>query len=106
MHATFDHIFLFFCYSVSSIVSHPNSRKARIGLAHILMYKDKHKEFLEVYKMKDDHTEIHFNPKDKDFIYFWEFLPHLSVIWLFVEEYVLLSFITKLSGKSSFGFWI
>lgn len=47
-----------------------NRKKARIGLAHILMYKDKNKEFVEQYRIKDDHGDLHFNPKDKDFIYF------------------------------------
>ncbi|KAL4506966.1 hypothetical protein ABPG72_001387 [Tetrahymena utriculariae] len=45
-------------------------KKARIGLAHVLMYKDKGKEFVESYKIKDDLTDLHFNPRDKDFIYF------------------------------------
>ncbi|KAL4461041.1 hypothetical protein ABPG74_016513 [Tetrahymena malaccensis] len=45
-------------------------KKARIGLAHVLMYKDKGKEFVESYRIKDDHSDLHFNPRDKDFIYF------------------------------------
>lgn len=35
------------------------------------MYKDKSKEFVESYRIKDDHSDIYFNAKDKDFIYFW-----------------------------------
>ncbi|EAS01473.1 complex 1 protein, LYR family protein (macronuclear) [Tetrahymena thermophila SB210] len=45
-------------------------KKARIGLAHVLMYKDKGQEFVESYRIKDDPSDLHFNPRDKDFIYF------------------------------------
>lgn len=44
-------------------------KKARIGLKHVLYYKDKMKELNENYTIKGDYVES-MNPKDKDFIYF------------------------------------
>ena len=46
------------------------SKKARVGVAHILLYKRKGAEFVSEYRMKDEEANTYYNPKDKDFIYF------------------------------------
>jgi len=45
-------------------------KKARMGLAHVLYFKEKNEEMMKNYKIKEDTLLEGLNPKDKDFIYF------------------------------------
>lgn len=45
-------------------------KKAWMGLAHVLYYKEKVNEFNNNYSMTDTGFTEPLNPKDKDFIYF------------------------------------
>ena len=45
-------------------------KKARMGLAHLQLYKVKNKEMIANYSMQNGEFNQGMNPKDKDFIYF------------------------------------
>lgn len=45
-------------------------KKAWMGVAHLLLYKDKAEEMDKNYSLTDKRFTESLNPKDKDFIYF------------------------------------
>ena len=45
-------------------------KKAKMGLAHVLLYKEKNEEMKKNYSISSDGFTESMNPKDKDFIYF------------------------------------
>lgn len=46
------------------------TKKARIGVRHLLVYKDKSEELKNNYRIADEGYVESMNPKDKNFIYF------------------------------------
>lgn len=45
-------------------------KKAKMGVAHILLFNEKMKELQNNYRIQDSGFMESLNPRDKDFIYF------------------------------------
>ena len=45
-------------------------KKARMGVAHVMLFNEKMKELQDNYRIKDSGFVESLNPRDKDFIYF------------------------------------